>query len=428
MTIAKTQCPRVAPCVDCGIDVEATARTGYIPKRCASCRAIRMTTNKARVKAKRRIRPVPKVGFGYAHDVARVIGVSRCAVRGWVKHGLPCELVNGYRIFDVEACRQWAQANNRFRKKRAWFGPATDDAQQSGVIYAICDPMTHEVRYVGKSMNFKNRKARYMAGCVHNPHLKNLFAKWKAAGHKPEFKILESCLFYLATAEMKWIAHGKAKGWRLVNMTEGGDGIRPGPELKQRSRERALRNHADPMIRGKMIRNLHIAVARRCGMTLEQWEQARRDRNDPAMLAASKANKNTAREQRRIAAIAKRDQQRSELRERKRQEFGELVPLTHNGGAFVPLTRGAWAIVDAEDYEAVSKSRWNLQIKGGMCRAKRTVGDHQCELLPRLLMQAVPGQMVIPRDGNHLNCRRSNLVLTHGSGRPTQSHRFSEAA
>lgn len=97
-------------------------------------------------------------------------------------------------------------------------------------IYTLSDPITEEVRYVGKANNIKNR---------YNGHLIDKSFTYKAnwiksllnKGLKPEIEIIDEVL------ESEWkywevfyINLYKSWGFNLTNSTEGGDGI--GGEVK----------------------------------------------------------------------------------------------------------------------------------------------------------------------------------------------------
>lgn len=84
----------------------------------------------------------------------------------------------------------------------------------------------------------------------------------------------------------------------------------------------------------------------------------------------------------------------------------------------IPLTQGHVAIVDDEDYERISESRWHLgwneghqlyAARGGN-RRKNADGNHpKTIVMHREILHAGPGQFVDHIDGNGLNNQKSNL-------------------
>ena len=87
-------------------------------------------------------------------------------------------------------------------------------------IYALCHPLTNEVRYVGKTVNFKDRMKGHLK--VRN---KLRSSNWiKSLPDKPVAIILEEVDKDWADAERFWIAYFKFLGARLTNSTSGGEG------------------------------------------------------------------------------------------------------------------------------------------------------------------------------------------------------------
>ncbi len=79
--------------------------------------------------------------------------------------------------------------------------------------------------------------------------------------------------------------------------------------------------------------------------------------------------------------------------------------------AYIPLTRDLQAIVDAEDYEWLSRYKWHASVAGdGKVYAKRQVGC--CGVfMHRLIMQPPKGMVVDHINGNSLDNRRCNLRI-----------------
>lgn len=89
-------------------------------------------------------------------------------------------------------------------------------------IYALCDPESGEVRYVGKAQNAKERHKRHLnerhLGRPVNNWVKSLLSNGKI----PTFKILAYCPPEKWEQEERyWIAEYRKKG-NLLNLADGG--------------------------------------------------------------------------------------------------------------------------------------------------------------------------------------------------------------
>jgi hypothetical protein len=92
-----------------------------------------------------------------------------------------------------------------------------------------------------------------------------------------------------------------------------------------------------------------------------------------------------------------------------------IRPIRIEGNiAYVPLSRGMEAIIDACDVPLVNKWTWSVQVQARAnyaCRADRSSGKQAYFLLHRVIMDAPPNMQVDHIDGDGLNNRRSNLRL-----------------
>lgn len=111
-------------------------------------------------------------------------------------------------------------------------------------IYALLDPRSQEVRYVGKATHPRRRLSHHLSPRALN--LRTLRSSWLkqllALGLRPELEILEVVpAGEWVAAERRWIAHYRGLGARLTNMTDGGEGMEnPPQETRDKLRAAAL--------------------------------------------------------------------------------------------------------------------------------------------------------------------------------------------
>lgn len=91
-------------------------------------------------------------------------------------------------------------------------------------IYALKDPRTDDIRYIGKSNYPARRLGEHIAG--NSNKAKSVWiGELVDAGLKPKLVNLEEVpRDEWREREMHWIAEGHKQGWPLVNISQGGDG------------------------------------------------------------------------------------------------------------------------------------------------------------------------------------------------------------
>jgi hypothetical protein len=94
-------------------------------------------------------------------------------------------------------------------------------------IYVLKDP-SGEIRYVGKTMTtLANRMSAHLCEAKkgNRVYVYNWIRSILKAGNMPVISAIETGeVGDGSEQERKWIAHGRSSGWRLTNLTDGGEG------------------------------------------------------------------------------------------------------------------------------------------------------------------------------------------------------------
>lgn len=106
----------------------------------------------------------------------------------------------------------------------------------STIIYALGEPDTREIRYIGKTVRIARR---YRDHITESPkkktHLGNWLRKVLSRGEKPVLTRLCEVPDELGSqAEMLFIKLARDGGMNLVNSTDGGEGITMTPEIRSK--------------------------------------------------------------------------------------------------------------------------------------------------------------------------------------------------
>lgn len=99
----------------------------------------------------------------------------------------------------------------------------------SGTIYALIDPVTHVVRYVGRTKDGLERPYQHLRTA--RPAVGAWIASLEARGLTYAVDVLERVgdSKALGAAELKWIQRGVLNGWPLLNVSGRPKLIAPSP-------------------------------------------------------------------------------------------------------------------------------------------------------------------------------------------------------
>jgi hypothetical protein len=92
-------------------------------------------------------------------------------------------------------------------------------------IYGLKDPITNEIRYVGKADNPKKRYSEHLKDKTSNSHKSRWIEGLQKIGERPILVIIEEVnQNNWKEKEIEWISYGK-RNWKLTNITDGGEGV-----------------------------------------------------------------------------------------------------------------------------------------------------------------------------------------------------------
>lgn len=98
--------------------------------------------------------------------------------------------------------------------------------QENTFIYALVDPITEQVRYIGKSNNPRKRYNAHLTDTRFCKHKINWIKKLKEQSLVPVLQILEEVSQDTwQERERHWIAFYRQHGHDLINETDGGEGM-----------------------------------------------------------------------------------------------------------------------------------------------------------------------------------------------------------
>lgn len=136
----------------------------------------------------------------------------------------------------------------------------------NNIIYALQDPRTFEIRYIGLSTKGLARPnehlKRFTTKKVSSYPIYKWIKKLYKLNLKPNILVIQQFeqSSHLFDAEVYWISYFKTQGSPLLNCTSGGDGVRDmvvTPEFKKKVSEttKIWWNDLDKNIQNKIIKN-----------------------------------------------------------------------------------------------------------------------------------------------------------------------------
>lgn len=121
-------------------------------------------------------------------------------------------------------------------------------------IYALCEPNSRAVRYIGKANKPKRRLQGHLSKSIRaKTHLGNWLRILVANGTKPAMVVLrEVSVEQWKMAEERYICLARGLGMRLVNATDGGEGITMTPEIRSKISASRRGQKVSPETRAKI--------------------------------------------------------------------------------------------------------------------------------------------------------------------------------
>ena len=125
-------------------------------------------------------------------------------------------------------------------------------------IYALFDPMTCEIRYIGQTVASLSDRLRIHIRDKHVSHKQRWISKLRQKGYTPTIECVQELpIEAWSEAERYWISYFKQLGCPLTNETKGGEGMlgcSPSIETRAKIREAAKKQFENPQMRESVSR------------------------------------------------------------------------------------------------------------------------------------------------------------------------------
>lgn len=137
--------------------------------------------------------------------------------------------------------------------------------EEKYVVYAVVDPRSDEVCYVGQTKRPNERARRHRLGKTHG-NVRAWERRLISLGLEPVFRVLEDDLTVsqIDERESYWIAKGLALGWPLLNLLDGSIGYIGGnipSDVRQKISETMKENWADAEFHEEQTQRIRKALA-----------------------------------------------------------------------------------------------------------------------------------------------------------------------
>jgi hypothetical protein len=130
-------------------------------------------------------------------------------------------------------------------------------------IYALCDPDTEEVRYVGKANEVRIRySAHLLVKGRPNHHRIHWIQSLLRQGKSPVLQILEEVTEDTwVERERWWISEMKRQGVRLTNLTDGGEGLTGFVPTEEQRRKMSEAQKKRPPVSEETRHKLSVSIS-----------------------------------------------------------------------------------------------------------------------------------------------------------------------
>jgi len=157
----------------------------------------------------------------------------------------------------------------------------------NAVVYAIVDPVSNQIRYIGQTVNFSKRKSGHCRTAITHRSKARVYIWLRSLYNKsiePEFLILEECsVEMLDELEIFYMNYFKMLGCNLVNTTEGGKSRRGFTHSKETKEKLSIAMKGNSWNKGKKLSEKHRS-------NISSYAKGRKQ-TDASKLKVSQANR-----------------------------------------------------------------------------------------------------------------------------------------